>query len=72
MTLTVGWGAMSRIDLEPAGCSDPNCDADHGYVGSVTAEDLTLRVSENAEGPEVVSRTLRFAAELFAATTRSR
>ena len=59
VTLTVGWGAMSGIDLEPAGCSDPNCDADHGYVGSVTAEDLTLRVSENAEGPEIVSRTLR-------------
>src|SRR5215210_6323571 len=29
--MTVGWGGVSRIDLEPAGCTDPQCDADHGY-----------------------------------------
>ena len=28
--LTIGWGAVGRIDLEPAGCSDPECEADHG------------------------------------------
>ena len=31
--LTIGWGAVGRIDLEPAGCDDPQCEADHGYTG---------------------------------------
>ena len=31
--LSIGWGALNRIDLEPATCSDPNCEADHGYTG---------------------------------------
>src|SRR6187397_732385 len=26
--LSVGWGAMRRIDLEQAGCADPDCEAD--------------------------------------------
>ena len=40
VTLGVAWGIASRVDLEPAGCSDPECDADHGYTGSVTGDDL--------------------------------
>src|SRR6476661_2470860 len=31
--LTVGWGGINRVDLEPAGCSDPECEANHGYTG---------------------------------------
>ena len=37
--LTIGWGGVSRVDLEPAGCSDPQCDADHGYTGVVAGDD---------------------------------
>nr|WP_246293515.1 DUF5998 family protein [Naumannella cuiyingiana] len=48
--LTVGWGVMNRIDLEPAGCSDPNCEADHGYTGTSTTEDLMVRMSVAADG----------------------
>lgn len=70
VVLTIGWGAVGRVDLEPAGCSDPNCEADHGYTGTVTADDLSLRVSAAAEGPEVVARTVAFAAALAAATAR--
>lgn len=62
--LTIGWGAVGRIDLEPAGCADPNCEVDHGYTGSLTADDLSLRVSEAADGPEAVERTLTFARAL--------
>src|SRR6188472_2574435 len=40
--LTVGWGSVGRIDLEPAGCSDPDCEADHGYTGLLTADDFSL------------------------------
>jgi hypothetical protein len=70
VTLTLGWGAVSRIDLEPAGCSDPECDADHGYTGTATSDDLSLRVSAAAEGGAAVERMLHFATALSRATAR--
>ena len=66
--LTIGWGAVARIDLEPATCPDPNCDADHGYTGSQTSDDFSLRVSAAADGGEAVARLLAFAAELSRVT----
>ncbi|MET0952416.1 MAG: DUF5998 family protein, partial [Aeromicrobium sp.] len=39
--LTISWGAVSRVELEPARCSDPECDADHGYSGSLTGDDFS-------------------------------
>jgi hypothetical protein len=68
VVLTIGWGAVSRLDLEPAGCADPNCEADHGYTGSSTADDLSLRVSEAGDGPDTVRQTLSFAQALSEAT----
>lgn len=68
VVLTIGWGAVSRLDLEPAACGDPNCDADHGFTGSSTADDLSLRVSEAGDGPEAVRQTLAFAQALSEAT----
>jgi hypothetical protein len=68
VVLTIGWGAVSRIDLEPAACGDPNCEADHGYTGSSTADDLSLRVSEAGDGPETVAQALTFAHALSEAT----
>jgi hypothetical protein len=69
VTLGVAWGIASRVDLEPAGCADPECEADHGYTGSVTGDDLSLRVSADAEGHDAVAEALRFARALSAATT---
>jgi hypothetical protein len=66
--LTIGWGAVGRIDLEPAGCSDPNCEADHGYTGVLSSDDFSLRVSAAAEGPEAVANLLGFADALSART----
>lgn len=66
--LTIGWGAVGRIDLEPAGCADPECEADHGYTGVVTSDDFSLRVSAAAEGPEAVANLLGFADALSART----
>ncbi|WP_283138164.1 DUF5998 family protein [Rhizohabitans arisaemae] len=66
--LTIGWGAISHIDLEPATCSEEACEADHGYTGAITADDLSLRVSEAADGPEAVARVLAFAKALSAST----
>lgn len=69
--LTIGWGAVSRIDLEPAGCSDPNCEADHGYTGVLSADDFSLRVSAAADGNDAVSRLLAFAESLSSRTHRA-
>ncbi len=68
--LTVGWGAVSRVDLEPASCSDPACEADHGYSGAITVDDVSLRVSSAAEGADAVAGLLGFASALSAATGR--
>lgn len=68
VVLTVGWGAVSRLELEPATCGDPECEADHGYSGSATSDDFTIRVSAAADGEPVVRQVLDFARELSAAT----
>jgi hypothetical protein len=68
VVLTIGWGAVSRIDLEPAACGDPQCDADHGYTGTASNDDLSVRVSEAADGADVVSQVLAFAAALSQST----
>lgn len=69
LTLTVGWGTVARLDLEPAGCADPDCEADHGYTGSVTGDDVSLRVSADAEGEDAVRSALHFARVLTAASS---
>ena len=62
--LAVGWGAVRRIDLEQASCSDPQCEADHGYTGALVGDDLTVRMSVAADGAERVARLARFASSL--------
>jgi hypothetical protein len=66
--VTIGWGGVGRIDLEPAGCSDPECDADHGYTGVLASDDFSLRVSAAAEGRAAVESLLAFAESLSAHT----
>jgi hypothetical protein len=69
VVLTVNWGSISRLDLEPATCGDPQCEADHGYTGTMAMDDWSLRVSRAADGDDVVGAALRFAASLIAATS---
>lgn len=66
--LTIGWGGVGRVDIEPAGCGDPNCDADHGYTGVINGDDFSLRVSSAADGPDAVADLLAFADVLSART----
>lgn len=66
--LTIAWGGVGRIDLEPAGCGDPQCDADHGYTGTLAGDDFSLRVSAAADGGEAVARLLSFAESLSVRT----
>ncbi len=66
--MTIGWGGVGRLDLEPAGCSDPECDEDHGYTGVLASDDFSLRVSAAADGGDAVGGLLSFAASLSART----
>jgi hypothetical protein len=68
--LTIGWGAVSRLDLEPAGCADPECTADHGFSGAASNDDFSVRVSEAGDGADAVVRTLKFAAALSASISQ--
>ena len=60
-----------RVELEPAQCVDENCEADHGYSGTITADDLAMRVSEAADGEEAVLQVLDFSTALADATAHS-
>lgn len=70
VVFAVGWGAISRVDLEPASCTDETCEADHGYTGGIAGDDLSLRVSEAADGADAVAQVLSFAHALSEATTQ--
>ncbi|MFS0705560.1 DUF5998 family protein [Cellulomonas sp. 179-A 9B4 NHS] len=70
LTLAVGWGAVQRVDLEPASCPDPSCDADHGLTGTLTPDDVVVRVSAAAEGRDAVRAALAFGRTLSAASAR--
>ncbi|HET7477603.1 MAG TPA: DUF5998 family protein [Dermatophilaceae bacterium] len=66
LTLSLGWGAVSRVDLVPATCGDPDCDADHGYEGTISADDISLRISADAEGATALTEAIAFARALSA------
>jgi hypothetical protein len=71
LSLTIGWGSLTRIDLEPASCADPDCEADHGYTGTLAADDITIRLSAEAEGESAVRAASAFARALSAATAHA-
>lgn len=62
--LSVGWNAVRRVDLEPASCTDPQCEADHGFTGALVSDDLTVRMSAAADGEDRVARLVSFATRL--------
>lgn len=62
--LTIGWGTMRRVDVEPAHCGDPSCDADHGMTGTIAADDLTVRMSAAADGDAKVRQLVAFGTAL--------
>jgi hypothetical protein len=66
--LSIGWNVVSHVELEPAHCGDESCEADHGYIGTITADDFSLRVSEAADGAEAIRQVLEFARALSDAT----
>ena len=61
VTLGVQWAGGQRLDLQPAGCADPQCEEDHGYTGTAAREDLVIRVAADAEGQAAVDGAVVFA-----------
>ncbi len=66
--LTITWGTMRRIDLEPAHCGDPDCEADHGLTGMLAGDDLTVRISATGDGEAKVAQLITFTSALQLAT----
>ncbi|MBP2414916.1 hypothetical protein JOF48_003715 [Arthrobacter stackebrandtii] len=69
LTLSIAWSGGQRVDLGPASCGDPGCDADHGYTGTIAQEDIVLRISAEAEGLQAVADAKAFARALRAVNT---
>ncbi len=70
VTLTLGWGTVSRLDVVSADCGDPACDADHGFEGTIASDDISLRVSAAAEGEAALAQAMHFAQTLSASIGR--
>jgi len=66
VVVSVGWGG-GQIELTPASCPDPDCDADHGYTGTLEAEDFSVRISAAGDGAGAIDQALRFARALSTA-----
>ena len=64
LTFGMSWNGTRRIDLEPASCADPQCDADHGLSGTAQPENLVIRVSAEADGQRAVNKAREFAVRL--------
>jgi Family of unknown function (DUF5998) len=71
MTLTIAWSGGQRLDMGPASCGDPQCEADHGYSGTIAQEDIVLRISAEADGLQAVQDAKKFARALRAVNTGS-
>ena len=70
LTLTLGWGTVARLDLVPASCPDPDCDADDGHQGTITGDDIAPRISAAADGDDALERQCSFARDPSAAHRR--
>ncbi|NKX54888.1 DUF5998 family protein [Arthrobacter mobilis] len=64
LTLSIAWSGGQRLDMGPAGCADPQCDADHGYTGTIVQDDIVIRVSAEADGQQAVLNAKAFARAL--------
>jgi hypothetical protein len=69
LTVAIAWSGGQRVDMGPASCGDPGCDADHGYTGTIAQEDIALRISAEAEGLQAVADAKAFARALRAVNT---
>ncbi|GAA2035649.1 DUF5998 family protein [Yaniella flava] len=64
VTLVLSWAGGARMEFVPNLCDDPDCDADHGYMGTRITEDLVLRIAGKADGQQAVNKALAFSRTL--------
>lgn len=64
VTLGITWGGSRRLDAERAWCEDPECQADHGWTGTIAPSDIALRISALADGDAALDSALAFHAAL--------
>lgn len=64
VTLVLSWAGGARLEFVPNLCDDPDCDVDHGYMGTRVAEDLVLRIAGKADGQSAVDKALAFSRRL--------
>ena len=69
LTVSIAWSGGQRLDMGPASCGDPQCEADHGYTGTIAQEDIVLRISAEADGLQAVQDAKVFARALRAVNT---
>lgn len=50
MTISIDMGSQKRSDIEQLRCDDPTCQADHGFMARSYPDDISLRVSQLADG----------------------
>ncbi|MDY6052066.1 MAG: DUF5998 family protein [Rothia sp. (in: high G+C Gram-positive bacteria)] len=67
VSLLIAWTGSQRLDVQPAECPDPVCEADHGYTGMSPREDMLLRVSTPADGADATAQARSFARALRSA-----
>ncbi|GAB2544600.1 DUF5998 family protein [Brachybacterium huguangmaarense] len=60
VTLGISWGGSRRIELDRAWCEDPECQAEHGWNGTLAPTDIALRVSALADGDAAIEAALAF------------
>lgn len=61
ITLSIDMGSQRRSEIESMHCDDPACSADHGYSATTFPDDLTLRVSDIADGTRAMEDVHRVA-----------
>ncbi|MFZ2624152.1 MAG: DUF5998 family protein [Propionibacterium sp.] len=64
IVMTLGWDAVRRIEIVPAHCADPECEAEHGFDGELVNEDITIRMSPAVDDDASVARLVAFASRL--------
>ena len=60
ISFQIAWTGSLHMELAPAGCQDPQCNADHGYTGDARRGDIAVRVSRPLMAPESVQRAQHF------------
>ena len=70
--VTIGWGGVSRLDLEPAGCQDPQAARPTTATEVLASDDFSIRASATADGPDAVAQPVGLRRVAVGRTGRSR